>query len=44
MLERWELARSDLVNNTFYPRVRENIGFSESDPFGRPNVLDEFVG
>ena len=44
MLERWELARSHLINNPLYPRVGENIGFSKSDALGRPNVLDEFIG
>ncbi len=44
MLERWQLARPDLVNNTADPGVREDIGFNESDPLGRANVLDQFVG
>lgn len=39
MLERWQFARSHLVNDTLDSRVREDTGFSENDPLGCPNVL-----
>jgi hypothetical protein len=43
MLERWQLAGPDLINNTAYPRVGQNISFGKSDALGRPDVLDKLV-
>ena len=43
MLKSWQLAGSDLLNDTSHARFGDNIGLRESDSFRSSHVLNELV-
>ena len=44
VLEGWELAGADAINDALDAGVGQDVGFAEGDSFGGADVLEEFVG